>query len=84
MVKHLDIIKKGLVYNFIGYKYYIITIISNLHIKSHQHQNLLLRHVHQVVHVFLVFQEAILIFEGICLKDLLLHPTTLHHRYLIL
>jgi hypothetical protein len=40
--------------------------------------------VHQVVHVYFVFQEDALIFEDIFLKDLLLHPTTLRHLYLIL
>jgi hypothetical protein len=41
----------------------MITIISNLHIKSPQHRNLLPQHVHEVLHVFLVFQEDTLIFE---------------------
>jgi hypothetical protein len=40
--------------------------------------------MHQVIHIFLIFLEDALIFEGVCLKDLLLHPTTLHHQYLIL
>jgi hypothetical protein len=40
--------------------------------------------MHQVIHVFLVFQKDTLIFETVCLKDLLLHLTTLRHMYLIL
>jgi hypothetical protein len=40
--------------------------------------------MHQVVQVFLVFQEDTLISEGICLKDMLLHPTIMRQLYLIL
>jgi hypothetical protein len=40
--------------------------------------------VHQVIHVFLVFQEDALIFKGVCLKDPLLHPTIVCHWYLIM
>jgi hypothetical protein len=62
----------------------MITIISNLHIKSHQHRNLLPQHMHQVIHVFLVFQEDALIFQGVSLMDQIPHPTIIRHRYLIL
>jgi hypothetical protein len=34
--------------------------------------------MHQVINVFLVFQEDALILEGICLKNLLLNSTTMH------
>jgi hypothetical protein len=39
--------------------------------------------MHQVIHAFPVFQQVILIFEGVSLNDLVLLPT-LHHVWLIL
>jgi hypothetical protein len=68
----VHISKKGLIYSFIKKKLFLITTTTNLLIKSCQHLNLLQRHVHQVVHVFLAFQYYAAIFKGISLKDLVL------------
>jgi hypothetical protein len=60
---HLYMCKKILVYNFTKRNIYLITIRSNLLVKSCQHQNLLWWRMHSIVHIF---QSWILFFGGPC------------------
>jgi hypothetical protein len=60
---------KRLVYDFTKRNIYLITIWSNLLVKSRQHQNLLWRHVYLIIHVF---QSFIVISEDFSLENLVI------------